>query len=528
MPDLNLSFLDLVVLAGYLGGMALMGVWFSRKNTSTEEYFVGGRSFPGWAIGLSMVGTSISSVTFLAFPGDAYKTGWLRFLPNLMLPVAILIAAYVFLPFFRRGNLTTAYEYLESRFGPSVRLYAAAAFIIGQLFRVSIILYLISLVVHEMTGLDPTLCIFVGGVFVAFYTVVGGIDAVVWTDVIQTIVLVVGGLICMVYIVGHLPGGLGEIFSVASEHGKFALAEVNNGVAEAPSWGLSFSEKTITMMLLLGLMAYLTEYCSNQNIVQRYVATKSTKEARRAMFICAATSVPIWAFFMFLGTSLYVYYQAFPDPRAAEMLTGVRKAEQVLPYFIMTQLPPGVAGLVIAAALAAAMSSLDSSINAISTVGVVDIYRRHLVKTQADSHYLKAAWGIATFAAVFMIGGAIVLAKLETRTLQDTATIIASLLAGGMLGVFFIGFFTRRGDARSVWLGIACSFTFTLWTVVAKHRPGVLPEALAVPFDLYYTGLIGNVIMFIIGYLGGVLLPAKPRDLTRLTVWDQQVVAESK
>ena len=528
MPDLNLTLLDIVMLAGYLGCMALMGLWFSRKNTNTEEYFVGGRSFPGWAIGLSMVGTSISSVTFLAFPADAYKTGWLRFLPNLMLPVAVLIAAYVFLPFFRRGNLTTAYEYLEERFGPSIRVYAAFSFIIAQLFRVSIILYLISLVVHEMTGLDPTLCIFVGGVLVAFYTVIGGIDAVVWTDVVQTIVLVVGGLVCMVYIVAHLPGGLSEIFSVASEHGKFALAEVNNGVAQAPSWALSFSEKTVTMMLLLGLMAYLTEYCSNQNIVQRYVAAKSTKEAKRAMFICTAASVPIWAFFMFLGTSLYVYYQAFPDPRAVEMLTGVRKAEQVLPYFIMTQLPPGVAGLVIAAALAAAMSSLDSSINAISTVGVVDIYRRHMVKTQADRHYLKVAWGIATFAAVFMIGGAIVLAKIETKTLQDTAAIITSLLAGGMLGVFFIGFFTRRGDARAVWLGIACSFTFTLWTVVAKYRPDMLPDALAVPFDLYYTGLLGNLIMFGVGYAGGVLLPTKPRDLKRLTIWDQRADAKGE
>ncbi len=500
MPDLNLSLLDIVMLAGYLGCMALMGLWFSRKNTNTEEYFVGGRSFPGWAIGLSMVGTSISSVTFLAFPGDAYKTGWLRFLPNLMLPVAILIAAYVFLPFFRRGNLTTAYEYLESRFGPSVRVYAACSFIIASLFRVSIILYLISLVVHEMTGLDPTLCIFVGGVLVAFYTVIGGIDAVVWTDVIQTIVLVLGGVVCMGFIVYLLPGGLGEIFSVASEHGKFALSEVTDGVAAPQSWSLSLSEKTTTMMLVLGLMWYLTEYCSSQNVVQRYVAAKSTKEAKRAMFICAAASVPIWAFFMFLGTSLFVYYQAFPDPQAAAMLTGESKAEQILPYFIMTQLPSGVAGLVIAAALAAAMSSLDSSINAISTVGVVDIYRRHLVKGKSDRHYLKVAWTIASAAAAFMIGGAIVLANIETKTLQDTAAIITSLLAGGMLGVYFIGFFTRRGDSRAVWIGIACSFMFTLWTVVAQYWPDMVPEAVSVPFDLYYTGLIGNLIMFVVGW----------------------------
>jgi SSS family solute:Na+ symporter len=508
------------MLLAYLGGMALMGIWFSRKNTSTEEYFVGGRSFPGWAIGLSMVGTSISSVTFLAYPGDAYKTAWLRFLPNLMLPVAVMVGAYVFLPFFRKGTVTTAYEYLEERFGPSMRVYAASAFIVGQLCRVSIILYLVSLVVHEMTGLDPTLCVVIGGVFVGFYTIVGGIEAVVWTDVVQTVVLVVGGLICMGYIVGHLSGGLGQIFEVAGEHNKFAFAEVVNGQVDQTSWSLSFSEKTGTMMLILGLMGYLTEYCSNQNVVQRYVSAKSDKEARRAMYICAGAALPIWAFFMFLGTALFVYYQAFPDERAAEILTGARKAEQILPYFIMNTLPPGLAGIVIAAALAAAMSSLDSSINAISTVGVVDIYRRHLVKGKNDRHYLKVAWTIATVVALFMIGGAITLAKIDTKTLQDTSTIIVSLVSAGLLGVYFIAFFTRRGDARAIWIGIACSFMFTMWTAVAEYWPDLLPQALHVPFDLYYTGLIGNVVMFAVSYLAGLALPGKPRNLAKLTVWD--------
>ncbi len=524
--EMNLSFVDIVTLFAYLGAMALMGLWFSRKNTNTEEYFVGGRSFPGWAIGLSMVGTSISSVTFLAFPGDAYKTAWLRFLPNLMLPVAVLIAAFVFLPFFRRGGLTTAYEYLEERFGPSIRVYASFAFIVAQLCRVSIILYLISLVVHEMTGLDPTLCVIIGGLFVGFYTIIGGIDAVVWTDVVQTIVLVSGGLICMGYIVSHLPGGLGQIFEVASAHNKFALSEVTDGVTAAQTWNLSLSEKTSTMMLVLGLMWYITEFCSSQNVVQRYVAAKSSKEARRAMYICAASCVPIWAFFMFLGTSLFVYYQVFPDERATEMLVGIRRAEQVLPYFIMTTLPTGLAGLVIAAAIAAAMSSLDSSINAISTVGVVDIYRRHLVKGRGDKHYLKVAWAIATAAALFMIGGAIWLASIETKTLQDTATVITSLVSGGMLGIFMIGFFTRRGTTASVWLGIACSFVFTFWTVIAQYFPQILPKFLTVPFDLYYTGLIGHVVMFVVAYLSGALIPSKPRDLATLTVWDQCKAAE--
>ena len=189
----QLSALDAGVLIFYLGGLFAMGLYFSGKNSSTEEYFLGGRRFKGWVIGLSLVGTSISSITFLAYPGDAFKTAWLRFLPNLMLPVAVLITAKYFLPFLRRNNTTTAYEYLEFRFGPSIRVYGAVAFIVAQVVRVSLILYLVSLVLQEITGLDATLCILIAGMVVSAYTIIGGIDAVIWTDVIQTLVLLLGG-----------------------------------------------------------------------------------------------------------------------------------------------------------------------------------------------------------------------------------------------------------------------------------------------------------------------------------------------
>lgn len=516
---MNLHWLDITALLGYLAGMAGMGVYFSRKNVNTEEYFVGGRSFSGWVIGLSLVGTSISSITFLAYPGDAFKTGWLRFMPNYMLPLGVLIAAYVFLPFFRRGKITSAYQYLEGRFGPSIRVYAAMAFIIGQLVRVSMILYLLSLVVHEMTGLSPTTCILIGGGFVAMYTIIGGIDAVIWTDVIQTVVLVLGGMVCLGVIVNELPGGFGQILSEAWAAGKFAPAEWEDGKVLPVSWAFSLQNKTAMMMLVLGLTAWLNEYSANQNIIQRYCASKNAHEARKAMFVCAFTSVPIWAFYMFLGTSLFVFFKVFPTTEAGEMLNGVRKAEQILPYFIMNYMPPGAAGLVIAAALAAAMSSLDSSINAISTIGIVDIYRRHVVKDRDDRHYLRTAWVFATVAAAIMMAGAIILAKAETKTLQDTATVIGSLLGAGLLGIYMLGFFTKRGDARAVGIGIVCTILFTLWTVAADK--GVLPDALTVPFDLYYTGLIGNLVMFTIGFLVGTLLPTKERDLKNLTVWDQ-------
>lgn len=527
---MGLTLWDYLMLAVYMGGMAWIGMYFSRKNTDTEQYFVGGRSFAGWVVGLSLVGTSLSSVTFLAYPADAYKTAWLRFVPALGLPIAIAVAAAFFLPIFRSRKMTSAYEYLEYRFGPSVRIYGALTFLIGQLFRLSIILYLVSLLMHELTGWNMTVCIAVCGIFVAFYTIVGGIDAVIWTDVIQTLVLVLGGVLCVAIIIYKLPGGLGQIFDVALANHKLAIAELQtDGTMRPVGWGLSLSEKTGTMMLLYGIVAFLTEYSANQNTVQRYAASKSTREARKAMYVCALSSVPIWAFYMFLGTALYVFFQEFPTLETTEMLNGARKPEQVLPYFIIHQLPPGVTGIVIAAAIAAAMSSLDSSINAISAVGVTDLYKRHLAKDRPEKHYLHVAWALATVAGILMILGALILHQTDATTLQDIATVIASVLCSGLFGMYALGFFTRRGDARAVWVGIAFTIVFTVWTIVAARWPQLLPQALNVPFNLYYTGIIGNVVMFVIGYLIATLLPAqRVPNLMNLTVWDRHPTDDSQ
>ncbi|MCZ6618043.1 MAG: sodium/solute symporter [Gammaproteobacteria bacterium] len=493
-----MHWLDVGVLVTYFGGLFAMGVWFSRRNVDVEEYFLGGRRFKGWVIGMSLVGTSISSITFLAYPGDAFKTAWLRFLPNLMLPIAVVIAAYFFLPFFRRANTTTAFEFLEERFGPSIRVYGAIAFIVAQVVRVSLILYLISLVLQEITGFNAVWCIVIGGGVVAAYTILGGFSAVVWTDVIQTIVLLAGGVVCLFIILLALPGGLSQLLDVAIADGKLAFSELRAGELVPVGWNVGLSSKTATMMLLVGLVSWLTEYSSNQNTVQRFCASRSDVEARKAMFICAAVSVPTWAFFMFLGTALYVFFQVFPAPEATEALNGVRKAEEILPFFVTGYLPPGLVGLVLAAVLAAAMSSTDSSINAISTVSINDIYQRHLQPHASAVHYLRLAQIIALAASLLMMGGAIVLTETDAKTLQDTATILTSLLGGGLLSIYLIGFFSRRGDARHVLFGIAGTMVFTGWTVLSAN--GLLPSSVVYPFDLYYTSFIGNVVMFVIVY----------------------------
>ena len=516
---MKLHFLDILAIAVYMGGTALIGVYFSRKNKSTEEYFVGGRSFPGWVIGLSLVGTGISSVTFLAYPADAFKTSWIRYLPNILMPLAVLFAAYFFLPFFRRGKITSAYEYLEGRFGVSVRLYGSASYILRGLIRISIMLYLVSILFREVTSLSLPMCIVIAGIFVTFYTVLGGIDAVIWTDVIQTIVLVSGALLCLGVVVYQLPGGFEQIFSVAAEHGKLSFAELVNGELIPISWKMSLSEKTGSMMMLFGLTIWLTMYSSEQSTIQRYCASKSVKEARKGMFWVVAASLPIWAFFMFLGTSLFVFFHNSPTPESVAMLAGDIKAEHIVPHFIINYLPPGISGMVIAAALAAAMSSLDSIINAISTVLTVDFFRPHLIKGKSDTYYLKLARIFALLAGAIMIGGALLLSVTETKTLEHTALVLASIIISGRLGLYLLGFFTTLGDSRAVWTGLSFSFLFTLLSILSENN--MLPAALVFPFDLYYTSIVGNIIMFIVGFFAAALIPAKKRDLTNLSIWTQ-------
>jgi SSS family solute:Na+ symporter len=498
--------LDLAVLVAYFGLMLGLGFYFSRSNNTTEQYFLGGRNFSGWVIGLSLVGTSISSITFLAYPGDAFKTNWLRFLPNLMLPIAIIFAAYYFLPRLRGNNNVTAYEFLEQRFGPSIRAYGAGAFLLAQTARISMILYLISLVIQTITGIDASYSVLIAGTFVVAYTLLGGIEAVIWTDVIQTIVLITGGLLCIMIIISEIPGGLSTIVESAWAADKLSVGDYSSEGYKPADWGLALSHKTATMMLMIGLISWLTEYSSNQNTVQRFCASRSEAEARKAMFICALVSVPTWAFFMFLGTGLWVFFQHFPADLATDILNGAAKAEEVLPYFIIHHLPKGLVGLVIAAAIAAAMSSLDSSINAIATVSTHDIYRRFLRRGLSDAQYLLFARIITAVTGILMMAGALYLIDASTTTLQDTATIITALLAGGLLTIYLIGFFSKRCTTLHILLGIAATMFYTVWTIASSR------DLVEYPLDLYYTGLLGNVVMFVVAYGSSFLIGQKSTD----------------
>lgn len=508
----TLSVADWTVMSAYFAGMAGVAWLVRGRNRSTEAYFLGGRRMPGWAVGFSMAGTALSSITFLALPADAFKTAWLRMLPNLVLPLGVLAASRFFLRFYRDGRTTTAFEFLEARFGPSTRVYGAGAFVVGQLVRVSLVLFLLGQLTHELTGLSPEASILVSGLFVSAYTAVGGIEAVIWTDVAQTLVLTLGGAACFAVVAADVPGGLPEILATAWAQGKLSFSDLAaDGTLRPTALGLSLTERTVGMMLLVGLSHWLAEYACNQNVVQRYCAAASEREARRALWFGCGWMLPLWTLFQLLGTALWVFYRHFPTPTSAAILAGQLSAERIVPHFVVTQLPAGLAGLVVAGVLAAAMSSLDSSLNAISTVGTVDVYRRHVVRGRDDAHYLRAAKTLSWLAAAVMIAGALLLLEARAKTLQDAATALVALTSGGLLGLYLLGFLTRRGDGRAVGLAIAATLALSLYR--AFSSAAWFPASWRLPpldaVDSYYTALLAHALMFGVGYLAALVLPGR-------------------
>jgi SSS family solute:Na+ symporter len=518
----SLRHLDFFVIGLYFAVMVVVGWLFSRRVKTTEGYFVGNRSYPGWVVGISLFGAQISSITFVAYPADSFKTAWLRYLICLTLPVSVFIATHYLLPFFRRGNVTSLFEYLEARFGPKTRVYGASVFLLAQCIRISVIQYLVALLMHTLTGWSVPVCLLLGGAVTAYYTIVGGIEAVIWTDVVQAIILTGGGLLILGTIVWKLPGGVGQILSTAAEDGKLLIAEAGaDGKLQAIPWGFSLVQKTIPMILAVGVIQWLNDYVTNQEVVQRYCAAKSPRDARRAMWICCWSCLPTWGYFMFIGTALYVFYKEFPDPYAAEMLAGTQKAEGIVPLFVTTQLGPGFTGLVVAAVLAAAMSSMSSAMNSISAVTITDLYKRHMAPGRDQEHYMRAAKVVTLASSVVMIGGAWWLLHADTTTLQDLWTEFQSILAGGLLGLFLLGFLTARVDGRAVGIGIACAVAFSVGIslVTLGYLPAKWIHAVNSRFDSYYTSIVGNLVTFAVGYTVARLLGSKPRDVKDLTLW---------
>jgi solute:Na+ symporter, SSS family len=500
--DIAIRPLDVVTVATYLAAMLGIGAYCSRRSSSAENYFVGRRNFPGWVVALSMLGTIVSSTTFLALPAAAYVLDWRQLTVNLVVPFVAVLAVIVFIPFFRRAGLTSAFEYLGDRFGQPARLYGTIGFIFLQLIRVAQVLFLVSLPLQFLTG-APIEWVIVGvGLFVALYAIAGGMETVVWAGVVQAIIMLVGGVLCLGFVVGQLPGGLSQVIEIGQAHRKFSLGSLE--------WDPN--QRTFWTVMILGLVNWLNIYSGEQTVVQRYVSAKSLRDARKATLMFSGIAVPMWTMFFFIGTSLFVFFQVMPDPRVAQL-----QPDQVLPYFVLTHIPVGLAGLVVAAVIAAAMSSLDSGVNSISTVVVIDLLKPHLARGRSDQFYLKAARVIVGAAIALMTAGAFAFSRMKKESMNDVSLIVFSVLGGAITGLYMIGFFTRRVDGKSANIALGFAVAFNIY--LGLGLIGWLPQAWKIGVHSYWVGAIVNVFFAVLAYVISLVRRVPPQKLEGLTVW---------
>ena len=480
------GWVNYAVLGVYLAALVAMGVYFSRRENTTDDFFRAGRRIPWWAAGLSVYGTMLSAITFMAIPAKLYGTNWLYFVSIFGLFLIIPVITRAFIPFYRRLDVTTAYEYLEKRFNVVVRMLGSVMFLLMQFGRIGIVLLLPSIALSIVTGINVYLCIAMTGVLATVYTVMGGMEAVIWTDVLQVIVLMAGAIISLVLIVVNVPGGVGELHRVALENGKLEWADFSLDFTTATVW-----------VLLLAFPNTLIPYASDQAVIQRYLTTRDEKSASRGLWLCAFLGIAALAFWA-LGTALYGFYRAHP----ALLSPALAKPETIFPWYIVNELPTGVAGLVIAGVFAASMSSLDSSMNSMSAAVVTDFYRRFR-KNPSEASCLRLAKVVTAVVGVLGIVFALSMVGTDIKSIWDQFNVILGLFGGALAGLFLLGIFTRRGTGRGAIVGLVAgsAILYSVKTFTSLH------------FFLY--GVIGMFSCVIIGYAVSRLMPEEaPAGMT--------------
>ncbi len=353
--------IDILIFLAYLAGIVLFGASFYKGNKTAASFTLGNRDLPAWVISLSIFATFVSSISYLAVPGQAYLTNWNAFVFSLSIPPAILLAVTYFVPHYRSINSPSAYSFLEIRFGRWAKYYASVMYLLTQVVRTGTILFLMAMMLHVITGWPTLTIILVTGLCVAGYAMLGGIRAVVWTDAIQGLILIAGALVAAVILLFSMPEGPLQVFQVAQEYHKFSLG----------SLGPQLDRSTFWVVLLYGLTINLQNYGIDQNYVQRYLTARTDREARSSVIWGGLLYIPVSMVFLFIGTALFSFYQVHPH-----MLPATIAADEVFPWFMVHNLPPGVTGLLIASVFAAGMSTISTSINSSATVILNDYIKR--------------------------------------------------------------------------------------------------------------------------------------------------------
>ena len=507
----HLPIFDLAIILVYLIGMVVVGIYFSRKNKSAEQFTKASGLIPGWAIGLSIYATFLSSNTFLGVPGKAYGGNWNSFVFSLSMPLAAWVASRFFVPFYRHTGEVSAYTHLEKRFGPWARTYAVVCFLLTQLARMGSIFFGIALSLQALTGYSMETVMVVTGICIIIYTVLGGMEAVIWTEVVQGVIKTLGAILIIYLIVADMPGGIAKIMEIGQSDHKFSLGSL------APD----FTQATFWVVLLYGFFINLNNFGMDQNYVQRYHTARSAKEAAKSVWLCVGLYLPASLLFFIIGTCLYAYYDLHPEliqsiknqvaleklpatatageiARMAASLQPADYGDKVMPHFMVTKIPAGLVGLIVSAILSAAMSTISSGMNASATVFSEDIFKRYI------NHGLNDKKGLLVLhlaTVVFgLLGMGTGIAMIGVKSVLDIWWELSGIFAAGMLGLFLLGIISRQSQNAEALTATILGVLVILWMTFPNLLPAEL-ENFRSPFHKNMIIVIGTLTIFLAGII---------------------------
>ena len=470
-----MHIIDIIVFLLFTGGVVAFGCSFFKKKGTSEEFTSAGRSLPGWVVGMSICATYVSSISYLGYPGKAFSGDWNAFVFSLSIPIASYFAARYFVPFYRSQDSISAYSFLENRFGPWARIYASSCYLLTQIARTGSILYLLALPMNVLLGWNIQTIIIVTSVAIVLYSMLGGMKAVIWTEAIQGIILIGGALVCMFILLFDMPEGPAQTFSIAMEDGKFSLG----------SFGSSLSESTFWVCLIYGVFTNLQNYGIDQSYVQRYHTAKNEKEAKFSALFGGYLFIPVSAVFFMIGTGLYAFYKVHPG-----VLPDGVGADYVFPFFIVNELPVGLTGLLIASIFAAGMSTIATSVTSSSTIILTDYYQRF--RKHAGNRERMLVLKLSSV-GVGVAGILVAFAFMSVQSALDAWWALASIFSGGMLGLFLLGYISRKARNFDAVLGVVCGVILVCWIVISPF----VHANLAIVF--------GTLLIFLVGFLSANL-----------------------
>ncbi len=441
LPSSGFKGLDWVVLIIYFGVVFGISVYVSKTmNASTNDFFLGGQKIPWWAAGISIFGSKLSALTFIAIPAKTFSTNWVYIFANLMIVAVAPIVIGFFLPYFRKLKITSVYEYLAIRFNNNVKLLGSLTFVLFQIGRLGIIIYLPALVLTTVTGIDLIVCVILISVITTAYSFAGGIEAVIWTEVMQVIVLLGGAFLCF-YFIADSVGGVDVIVAEANAEEKLKFV----------NWGWEITEPVLWVVIVGNFLTHLTTYTSDQVVVQRYLTTPTLREAKQSIYTNAVLVVPATLIFFSVGTALWVFFRHNPA-----LLNPNGRIDDIFPWYISQQLPAGLSGLVIAGLFAATMSTVSSSMNSIATVATTDFYK-HFKPQATDLQSLRFARIITLCLGLFGIALAIGLIFMQNPSIWDQYLKLIGLFGGCLAGMFIAGIFFPGINSRGILAGFTLS-----------------------------------------------------------------------